>query len=193
MNNGNDKKYDDSLYLMVNNRKTSPAAPDYTGKMTISGETLNALIEMANSGQDVVLYGSAWVKSRNDGSTAMSVKLQPPMQFRAGQPQRQPQQAQYAPQPQMQQRVPQQYAPQQQPQGGQYGMRPQPQLQVRQPQQGATVSRFPQQPGMTQRGVVRAPPPTQQQQRAPWDEQQGDDLPAGWQGEMDPPNGKPPF
>lgn len=70
-------KYDDNLGLFPNEYKEKgDNKPSFKGRVTISHETLRALVQMSKSGAEPTLDCAAWVHDWNGGKR-ISVKMQP--------------------------------------------------------------------------------------------------------------------
>jgi hypothetical protein len=59
--------------LFHQDKKRSPKAPDYTGNLEISRETLNHLIAMAKKDEPLKMQLSGWRKRSKNGGTFLSL------------------------------------------------------------------------------------------------------------------------
>ena len=59
--------------LFHQDKKTNPKAPDYTGNLEISRDTLNHLVDMAKKEQPLKMQLSGWKKPTKNGGTFLSL------------------------------------------------------------------------------------------------------------------------
>jgi len=64
--------------LFQQDKKRSPKAPDYTGNLEISRETLNHLIAMAKKNEPLKMQLSGWIKPTRTGGTFISLSASKP-------------------------------------------------------------------------------------------------------------------
>lgn len=78
-----DEEYDnnDRGYFAKNAERTSDNAPSHKGKVTLSPETIAAVVAMDQDGVDCVLYLAGW-PAKKPGM--LTVKIEPPQEYREG-------------------------------------------------------------------------------------------------------------
>lgn len=70
-----ERRFDDMGFFSPNKKRTSEKAPTHTGKINISEETLQGLIELAEAGEEVALQLSGWRKSDNPNMVKLKIAL----------------------------------------------------------------------------------------------------------------------
>jgi hypothetical protein len=73
-----DKSKQASGALFVNNKKTSPKAPDYTGVLDITPEFLDVIKANMNGPEGAKMQLSGWRKTSSAGKDFLSLSVQPP-------------------------------------------------------------------------------------------------------------------
>ncbi|MFO0449498.1 MAG: hypothetical protein ACK52I_12705 [Pseudomonadota bacterium] len=70
--------------LFHQDKKTNPKAPDYTGNLEISRDTLNHLVAMAKKEQPLKMQLSGWKKPTKNGGTFLSLVAAKPYEKNSG-------------------------------------------------------------------------------------------------------------
>ena len=71
----NEGRFEDRGFFSQNKKRSNERAPSHTGKITLSETTLQALIELQESGQEASLELAGWRKEDNPGMVSLKVSL----------------------------------------------------------------------------------------------------------------------